>query len=195
MSQLDSFLNPPVGTHVALVYDKLEEKDFLVAQFINAGLAKGELCAYGTVRYRIPGHLETMSSMIKDYDRHVKEGNLIVIDFAPFYLSAIMDDFGPFASAKEMLEQKLQGRKNKQVRITGDAVELMFDSDEFDSCASLENWWQHTFEAGITLCTYKRSSIKSTYHDIQFQRTVRSTHDYVIDASKVNMTARSGGSA
>lgn len=166
MYSLDFLSNPPNGSHVALVYDRQEQKDALVAQFINEGLERGQVCAYGTVRYGVQGHLEKMSSMIKDYDRHIKEGNLMVIDFAPFFQSAMMGNLKPFAEAKKVLEGKLQGRKNKQVRITGDAVELMFDNNEFDPCASLEGWWQENFESGITLCTYRRASIRSNYHDI-----------------------------
>ncbi|MEO9295435.1 MAG: MEDS domain-containing protein [Nitrososphaera sp.] len=183
MYGLDFLSNPPDDAHIALVYDRPEQRDALVARFINDGLEKGQVCAYGTVRYRVQGHLETMSSMIKDFDRHVKEGNLIIIDFAPFFHAAMTGDMKPFADAKKMLEEKLQGRKSKQARVIGDAVELMFDNDEFDPCASLEGWWQENFEAGITLCTYKRSSIRSNYHDIQFHRAVRATHDYVVDAS------------
>jgi hypothetical protein len=183
---LDFLSNPPEGSHIALVYDRPEQKDALIAQFINEGLEKGQFCAYGTVRYSIQGHLEMMSSMIKDFDRHVKEGNLMIIDFAPFFHAAMIGDLKPFADAKKLLEEKLHGRKSKQVRIAGDAVELMFDNDEFDPCASLEEWWQENFEAGITLCTYKRSSIRSNYHDIQFHRAVTATHDYVVDASMGN---------
>jgi hypothetical protein len=184
---LDLVLNPPPSsgnTHIALIYDKPEEKDAFIAQFINEGLGKGQICVYGTVRYRIQGHLEALSSKIIDYDRHIKAGNLIIIDFAPFYLSAIMGDLQPFVDAKKLFEEKLQGRKNNQIRVIGDAVELMFDNDQFDPCASLEGWWQNNFKKGITLCTYKRSSIRSYYHDIQFHRAVRATHHYVVEASK-----------
>lgn len=184
-------LNPPDGTHFALLYDTAEEKNALIAQFINEGLARGDICAYGTVRCRVPGHLETMSSLIKDYDRHVKEGSLIIIDFAPFYMAAMMGNFEPFVEAKNLLDEKVrersqEGNTKKQLRIIGDAVELMFDNDEFDPCAALEGWWQGIFEGGVTLCTYKRSSIRSNYHDIQFHRAVKSTHDYVVDAKEIS---------
>jgi hypothetical protein len=50
-----------------------------------------------------------MSAMIRDYDRHVKGGDLIVIDFAPFFRSVMMGDLKPFVEAKKLLEEKLQG--------------------------------------------------------------------------------------
>lgn len=44
-------------------------------------------------------------------------------------MSAMMGDLKPFVEAKKLLEEKLQGWRNKQVRITSDAVGLMFDKD------------------------------------------------------------------
>src|SRR5687768_1041118 len=83
-------------SHIALVYDTETDRHRAVANFLNEGLKKGQLCYYCSVYTRDEGHLEKLAPLIVDYEQNIRSGNLKIIDFASFYISAMCGDLSPF---------------------------------------------------------------------------------------------------
>ena len=186
-------LDPPDDGHLALVYDNNQELDDAVSTYLNEGLRIGQLCVYATVHFRDDGHIKKFSSLILDYEENVAKGNLLVVDLAPFYISALLDDLKPFDDAKKLFAEKAQGRKDRRVRFVGDGTGFLFKNRHFEECAMVEKWWQEKPFSGSYLCPYPKQFLDAYPHDIHTKRLVVSTHDAVLDASEAGTKGQPGG--
>lgn len=181
----DMLLDPPGGSHIALVYSRPEERDALVADYINEGLRKGELCVYASVLVRDAQYVENaIAPRIEDYDKKVKDGSLLVVDLAPSYLYAMMGDVKPLDDMKRLFAQRIQLSKSKFFRFAGDAAGALFENGEFDPCTQIEQWWERNLGEGVCFCPYPKTSLQSRYQNIQFYRAVRSTHHFIVYPSR-----------
>lgn len=172
--------NPPQHSHIALMYENESQRNKAVAKFISEGLRKGELCVYASVRIRNLGHLEEFSKLIDNYGQEVRAGNLLIIDFAPFYVAAMSDDLEPFEQASKQIKELVKERKNKNVRFVGDCADLLFKNRHFDECMRLEEWGQTEPFEGCYLCPYPKDMINMYPYDLHKFR-VQANHDIVAD--------------
>lgn len=120
-------INPPAKKHIVLLFDDINNLDALVADYINEGLKRGQFCVYASVYLRDGRHhMEKLSILIDDYKENVRKENLLVVDLAPLYISALIGDVGPFEEAKKLFVEKAKGRADKHVRFVGDATGFLF---------------------------------------------------------------------
>lgn len=166
---------------MALFYDSEQQRDDEVIRFINEGLAQGQLCIYGTIHVTDKEYFKTMSARIKDYEENVRTGNLMVIDFLPFYTAALKRDLTPYKDMARILEEILKYRQGTKVRIVGDATGYLFKNGQFDECVLIESWWQNTrMPVATTLCLFDKSLMDTPPFDQQKNRVVN-THDVILN--------------
>lgn len=176
-------MNPSNKEHAALLYDREEDLNTAVSKYINEGLNRGQLCVYATVRYRDQGHLEQFSSMITNYKSNIENENLLIIDLAPLYISALVGDLKPFENAGVLFAEKAAHRTDRHVRFVGDGSGFLFSNRHFDQCRVVEEWWQSKPFDGSYLCPFSRQSFSAFPQNMHSRRSVVDTHDVIVDAS------------
>ena len=86
-----TLVNPAYREHVMLLYDSGDERNAAAAHYLNEGLKSGQLCVYASVvacDSASKWHTSNISPMIIDYEENVRQGNLVIVDFKPFFESA-----------------------------------------------------------------------------------------------------------
>src|SRR5438876_233450 len=114
------------GKHMALFYDTEQQRDNEIIRFLNEGLANSQLCIYGTIHVTDQEYFRTLTSRITDYDANVRKGNLMVVDFVPFYSAALKRDLTPYREVGQRLEQLIKDKPDMKVRYVGDATGYLF---------------------------------------------------------------------
>lgn len=179
--------------HMALLYDDEQQRDGEIIRFINEGMQAGELCIYGTIHVRDKEYFQSMASRIVDYKENVKKGNLLVVDFAPFYIAALANDLTPYMEVHKQLEAMFSANREMKVRYVGDATGFLFRNRHFDECAMIEQWWQNSrIKAVTTLCLFQKSLFEKhpfSYH----KHRVLENHDMALDAGGSNRKKEAGG--
>ena len=87
-----------------------------------------------------------MSFRIINYEENIRNGNLLFINFKPYYESALKGDLTLFEKLKTELEYALyrrlsEGKKDK-ILIFADATCALSETRHFKECIDLEKWWQ-----------------------------------------------------
>lgn len=176
----------PAKGHIALIYEDRGELDKIIANYLNEGLRAGQLCVYTTIHYRDKGHLEKFAESIIDYKENLEKGNLIVMDLAPLYISALLGDLQPFEEAKKLFIEKAEDRLNKHIRFYGDGTGFLFKNNHFDECAMVEEWWQQKPFEGSYVCSFPKQLLDNFPQEMYSKRAVINTHDVVVNASAGN---------
>lgn len=131
-----------------LLYRDDSERTGAIASYINEGLKGGQLCVYASGRSADAAHMDSLSSRVPGYEEMVRNGRLIVIDFKPFYESALRGDLSPFVQLKGRLEKMLQeyasDGKGDRLLVVADAADNLSIAGHIDRCAALEGWWDST---------------------------------------------------
>jgi len=132
-----------------LLYNSDDERDVAAANYFNEGLASGQLCVYasvGALDSASKWHASRISPNITSYEENVKSGNLIIVDFKPFFESAQKGDLIPFRQLKvdleRMLAQRIEAGKGETMLAFADAACTLSEKGEFDECVTMESWWQ-----------------------------------------------------
>ena len=128
-----------------LLCNNQDECDSAAVDSINEGLRSYQLCVYASVFNGDKSHLSRISAKITNYLENTEEGNLVVIDFLPFYESAKASNLAPFKQLKERIEELLckrlsEGRSGK-VLIFAEAAGFLSQHCHFDKSIQLESWW------------------------------------------------------
>jgi hypothetical protein len=174
--------DPLVNQHIALMYDNEQQRDAATTKYINEGLKRKQLCVYASVRIRDKAHLDHISSLIDKYEENVAQGNLIVMDVAPYYIAAMTDDFAPFEIIKDELMSKVANRADKHIRVVGDCADFLFRNKHFDECIQLEGWWHSKPFGGSYLCLYPKQLSQEFPYDIHKYR-IFVNHDVMADGT------------
>ena len=90
-----------------LLCNNQHEYDSAAIDSLNEGLRAGQLCIYASVFNGDKSHLSKISSRIMNYQENIEKGNLVIIDFLPFYESAKALNLAPFKQLKVRIEQLL----------------------------------------------------------------------------------------
>ncbi len=93
-----------------LLCSNADEYNTAAIDSINEGLEAGQLCIYASVLNSDKSHLSKISSKIKNYLENIEKGNLVIIDFLPFYESAKASNLAPFKQLKKRIEELLHKR-------------------------------------------------------------------------------------
>ena len=179
-----NLINPKDNDHILLLYEDDACRDNSVITYINEGLRKGQLCFYCTVKLE-PETAERLRSDIIDYDHNVSNGNFRVMDFEPFYLSALKRDLAPFEKLKTDIMAAVKERKDSHVRLVGDAVTYLFRYMHFKEFEMLEKWWQNKPFKGSYLCPFSKSLIERLPHAAHEYALKHILHDVIVECPKI----------
>ena len=145
------------GNHIMLVYEDDDARLDAATYFINEGLKSHQLCIYASVHvFESESKLgeSSLASKITDYDRNIQEGNLMLLDFKPFYDAAATSNLSPFVQLKDKLESILKTRTSNgmtdKIMIYADAACFLTENKEFHESTALETWWQQTHDEWIS---------------------------------------------
>lgn len=179
------------GNHIMLIYDNDAARLDAAAYFINEGLANHQFCIYASVHaFDTESTLGTSSlaSKVTDYDRNVKDGNLMILDFKSFYDAAATSNHSPFIVLKDKLEYILQDRisngMNDKIMVYADAACCLTEHKEFDESVSLEIWWQQTHDEWINndkkitvICPHPANILRQ---ELEVKWNIADGHDIMI---------------
>jgi len=162
LSDYSSLKTPSDLEHIVILYS--EEKDSadssyneVISEYINSGLAKGQLCVYSYIEQTAQEAMAQLSQRIVDYERNVRQENLLLVDFKPFCEQAKLDNLKPFEELMQDIKEKNKDRADQHVRIVGRAAGWLYEHKYFDKCLSLERWWHTKPFTGSLVCPYKMS--------------------------------------
>src|SRR5688572_16273397 len=137
--------------HLMLLYEEEDTLNQEISQVLTDALKTGRLCAYASVHASETDHIEKISRNIPDFRRHVREGDLVIINFRPFYDSMLQSDLTLFEKLKQDLEEMAYGRnrvgKNSSILLVADCAGTLTKGKYFEQSIKLEKWWQATCAA------------------------------------------------
>jgi len=144
-------LDAAAAGHLMLLYEEEDTLNQEISQVLADALKTGRLCAYASVHASETDHIEKISRNIPDFHKHVREGDLVIINFRPFYDSMLQNDLTLFEKLKQDLEEKVYDRsrigKNSNVLVVADCAGNLTKGKYFDQSIKLEKWWQATCAA------------------------------------------------
>lgn len=162
LSDYSSLVSPTDYEHLVLLYS--EEKDSaesnyneVISEYINSGLAKGQLCVYTYIEQTAQEAMAQLSHKIVDYERNIEQENLLLVDFKPFCEHAKSDNLKPFEDLMHYIKEKNKNRADQHVRMVGRAAGWLYENQHFDKCLALERWWHTKPFTGSLVCPYKMS--------------------------------------
>lgn len=176
-----------------LLYDDEAERSAAEIDCINRALHEGQYCIYATVDAGDKDFLANLAPRIADCNRHIREGNFIIVNFKPFYDSAASGDLTPFKRLKAQVEEALKDRvalgKNDKALIVADAACNLARHKQFDKCVMLEGWWQETYNDWMAknldvsiICAHPSSVLKQQSHTRE-QKRISQVHSLELDLS------------
>jgi len=174
-----------------LLYDDEFERSTAEIDCINRALHAGQYCLYATVDAGSKDFLAGLTSRILDCDRHIREGNLVIVDFKPFYDSATSGHLTPFNQLKAQVEAALKERtasgKNGKALIVADAACNLARHKQSDECITLEGWWQETYNDWMAkdldvsiICAHPSSVLKQQLHTGE-QKRISHSHSLKLE--------------
>lgn len=141
----------PSNEHVMLLYDRDDERDNAAVDYINKGLKSGYLCIYASINAydsESSSNISNLSSKIDNYKENIENGELQIVNFKPYYESALHGDLAPFKKLKIKMEKTLSQRisegKKDAILVFADAACFLSHTKHFAECERLEQWWHNT---------------------------------------------------
>ena len=152
MSSSSSLTNIiPSNEHIMLLYSSDDERNNAAVNYINNGLKSGYHCIYASINAydsKSSSNISNLSSNIDNYKENIERDELRIIDFKPYYKSALNVDFRPFKKLKKELEETLNHRKSEgkkdAILVFADAACFLSQNKQFEECEILEWWWNET---------------------------------------------------
>ena len=152
MSSSSSLTNTiPSNEHIMLLYSSDDERNNAAVNYINNGLKSGYHCIYASINAydsKSSSNISNLSSNIDNYKENIERDELRIVDFKPYYKSALNVDFRPFKKLKKELEETLNYRKSEgkkdAILVFADAACFLSHNKQFEECEILEWWWNET---------------------------------------------------
>ena len=144
------------GKHVMLLCENEEQRAQAAAEWINHGLEEGQHCIYASVFAFNQFHqssISRISTKIRNYQHHLDNNSLQIIDFEPYYQSALTGNLTLFKNLKKNLEKifrenKVRGEKLK-ITVFADAACCLCENKSFEDSEKLEKWWQDAHDEWV----------------------------------------------
>ena len=121
------------------------------ASYINNGLKSGHQCIYASINAydsKSSSNISNLSSKIDNYKENIESGELQIVNFKPYYESALHGDLSPFKKLKIELEktqrQRISEGKKDAILAFADAACSLAHNKHFEECKILEQWWHNT---------------------------------------------------
>jgi hypothetical protein len=179
------------------------EYDSAAVDSINEGLQAGQLCIYASVFNGDKSHLSGISSKITNYLENIEKGNLVIIDFLPFYESAKASNLAPFKQFKKRIEELLHKRvsqgKGDKVLIFAEAAGFLSEHCHFDKSVELESWWNDAhFEwlknkLNITVLCPHSAAVLNKELNLYAKSQIGNAHSLTLELQKCRIRANDGG--
>jgi CheY-like chemotaxis protein len=152
MSSTSSHLtNIPSNEHIMLLYSSDDERNNAAVNYINNGLKNGHQCIYASINAydsESSSNISNLSSKIDNYKENIESGELQIVNFKPYYESALHGDLSPFKKLKAELEktqrQRIAEGKKDAILAFADAACFLAHNKHFEECKVLEKWWHNT---------------------------------------------------
>ena len=151
MSSNSNLINVPSNEHVMFLYNNDDARNNAVVNYFNEGLKNGIHCIYASVGAydsESSSNISNLISNIDNYKENIERGELRIVDFKPYYESALNVDFSPFKNLKKELEETLKHRKDRgkkdAILVFADAACFLSLNKLFDECEIVEWWWNET---------------------------------------------------
>jgi len=199
MSNIQNPFEISRGKHVMLLYDKDERRAEAAAHWINQGLDDEQLCIYASVFAFDQLHISNMANLftkIENYQSHIDNNNLQIINFKPYYESALRGNLLPFENLKDNLEKLLhdrvvQGKENKII-VFADAACCLCENKSFDESEILEKWWQDVHNEWLknnyhitVVCPHPHMILEQSKFDSKSK--ISNLHDLMIDLNEYDL--------
>jgi CheY-like chemotaxis protein len=194
------------GKHVMLLYGKDEDRTEAAAHWINQALDDEQLCIYASVyafdRLNISS-ISNLSTKIKNYQEHVENNNLQIINFRPYYDSALGRNLVLFENLKSNLEKLLcdlvvKGKKDKII-VFADAACCLCENRSFGESEILEKWWQEVHNEWVknnynitVICPHPQLMLQ---REQDTKSKIANLHDIMLDLNNYDLdhlSTRSG---
>jgi CheY-like chemotaxis protein len=182
-----------------LLYNNQDECDSAAIDSINEGLKAGQLCIYASVFNGDKSHLSGISSKITNYLENIEKGNLVIINFLPFYDSAKASNLAPFKQLKERIEELLRKRisdgKGGKVLIFAEAAGFLSEHCHFDKSIQLESWWNDAhFEwlknkLNITVICPHSATVLNEESNLSAKSQIGNVHSLTLELQKCRIRA------
>lgn len=182
----NELVNPSSNSHIILLYDDHSDLDNAIAEYINQGLRRGQLCVHASIHLGSMGYIQNFSSKIIDYDENLQKGNLLLVDLVEYYIGAITENLQLFNQLKDDLTKKVKEnpkRNDKHVRLTADCATFLLINRHFTESINLENWWHTKPFEGSYVCPYPKSLLSQAPYNYYLFNLFHS-HDIIIDTNK-----------
>lgn len=200
MSNIETPFEISKGKHVMLLYDKDEERTEAAAHWINKGLENEQLCIYASVYAFDQLHISNMENLftkVEDYQSHIDNNNLQIINFRPYYESALRGNLLPFENLKANLEKLLHDRvvqgKEDKIIVFADAACCLCENKSFDESEFLEKWWQDVHDEWLknnyhitVICPHPNLILGQSKFDSKSK--ISKLHDLMINLNKYDLT-------
>jgi CheY-like chemotaxis protein len=143
--------NIPSNEHIMLLYSSDDERNNAAINYINNGLKSGHQCIYASIYAydsESSSNISNLSSKIDNYKENIEKGELQIVNFKPYYESALHGDLSPFNKLKTKMEktqrQRLSEGKKDAILAFADAACFLSQNKHYAECERLEQWWHNT---------------------------------------------------
>ena len=138
--------NIPSNEHIMLLYGSDDERNDAAVNYINNGLKSGHKCIYASINAydsESSSSISNLSSKIDNYKENIENGELKIVNFKPYYESALQGNLSPFNKLKTELEktrrQCISEGKTDKILVFADAACFLSYNKHFVECEVLEN--------------------------------------------------------
>lgn len=149
MTRASDLLRLSDRQHLMLLYDDEQDRNSAEIECLNHALEAGQFCVYATVDAHEKGFADRLATRITNYKERVRQGDLLIVDFMPFYESAVEGSLDNFNRLKARVEASLRDRaakgRNEKALLVADAACTLTKNGQFEQCIILERWWQDTY--------------------------------------------------
>ena len=181
-----------------LLYGKDEDRTEAAAHWINQALEEEQLCIYASVHAFDTLNISSitnLSTKIKNYQEHLDNNNLQIINFRPYYESALGRNLVPFENLKANLEKLLRdlivkGKKDKII-VFADAACCLCENRSFGESETLEKWWQQVHNEWVknnyhitVICPHPHLMLQ-TEEDTKSK--IANLHDVMLDLNNYDL--------
>ena len=178
-----------------LLYEAEEDRAKAAIGWINQALKEDQLCIYASVYALEDLHISNISSLssrINNYQQHGENNNLQIINFRPYYESALSRNLELFENLKANLEKFLHDLvvkgKTDKIIVFADAACCLCETRSFGESVLLEEWWQQVHDEWVkknyhitVICPHPKHVLKSNQSP---KSKIECLHDLILDLDK-----------
>lgn len=181
-----------------LLCEDKENRAEAAAYWINQGLEEGQHCIYASVYAFDQTHtlgIAKLSAKIKNYQENINNKDLQIINFKPYFESALCDNLLLFEDLKTNLENMahdliMQGKKER-ITVFADAACCLCETKSFEKSEILEKWWQDVHDEWLrnnyhitVICPHPQPILKTR---LDSKSKISDSHDLMVDLKKYDL--------